>query len=56
MSMTLQQLADRLGAHAGGERVVAELLEQLDVALLGEELAALRDPVSFGSMTMYDSQ
>ena len=42
MSMSLQQLADRLGAHAGVERVVAHLLEQLPVALLGEELALLQ--------------
>ena len=36
-----EQVADRLGAHAGGEGVVAELLDGLDVALLGEELATL---------------
>ena len=34
----LEQLEDRLGAHAGVERVVAQLVEQLAVALLGEEL------------------
>ena len=35
----LEQLEDRLGAHAGVERVVAHLVEELAVALLGEELA-----------------
>jgi hypothetical protein len=34
------------------ERVVAVLVEQLAVALLGEQLAAADSPVSFGSMTM----
>ena len=52
MSMLLEHLADRLAAHAGVERVVAVLLEQLAVALLGEELALRQRRVSFGSMTM----
>ena len=51
-----EQLEDRLAAHAGGERVVAELLQRLVVAVLGEELARAASVVSFGSMTMYDSQ
>ena len=38
----LQEVADRLGAHAGREGVLAELLDRLDVALLGQELAALQ--------------
>src|SRR4029079_14449706 len=33
---------DRLRAHAGGERVLAELLDRLEVALLGEELAPVQ--------------
>ena len=37
-----EQLEDRLAAHAGGERLVAELLHRLVVAVLGEELGALR--------------
>ena len=38
------------------ERVVARLVEELAVALFGEELAASTGPVCFGSMTMYASQ
>src|SRR5262249_62669 len=38
----LQEVADRLGAHAGRERVLAELLDRLQVALLGQQLTALQ--------------
>jgi hypothetical protein len=36
-----EQLLDGLGAHAGDERLGAELLDQLLVALLAEQLALL---------------
>src|SRR5690606_29309693 len=38
----LEHAEDRLGAHAGLERVVADLIEQLGVPLLGQELAQLQ--------------
>ena len=37
----LEHLEDGLAAHAGGELVVAVLFDELQVALLGEELALL---------------
>ena len=52
----LEHLEDRLAAHAGRELVVAVLLEELHVALFGEQLGLRAAPVSFGSMTMYASQ
>ena len=48
MSSSLEQLEDRLGAHAGVERVVAQLVEQLAVALLGEELGRATGPTASG--------
>ena len=45
----LEQLEDRLGAHAGVERVVAHLVEELAVALLGEELVRATGPTASGS-------
>ena len=56
MSMPREELQDRLPAHAGREGLLAQLVEQLPVALLGEELALGLSVVSLGSMTMYDSQ
>ena len=38
----LEQIADRLGAHAGREGFLAELLDRLHVALFGQQLAALQ--------------
>jgi hypothetical protein len=51
----LEHLEDGLAAHAGGELVVAVLLEELQVALLAEQIPRC-SAVSFGSMTMYASQ
>ena len=42
----LEHLEDGLAAHAGRELVVAVLLDELEVALLAQEIAALRAPVS----------
>ena len=41
-SMRREQLADGLGADAGGEAVLAELLDRLVVVLLGQQLLLLR--------------
>ena len=51
-SMLLEHLADGLAAHAGGERVVAVLLEELLVASPRRGARPARAAVSFGSMTM----
>ena len=52
----LEHLEHGFAAHAGGELVVAVLLDELQVALLAEELAPRSSPVSLPSMTMYASQ
>ena len=44
----LEHLEDGLAAHAGGELVVAVLVEELQVALLAEQLGRARAPSPSG--------